>query len=97
MKNHQMLSKAEDLRDEYYLIKMIPRPKAPKKKPVETPKEPQAQENLDLGDEEEKPKSQEKEEEVPEENEVQPEPKEEQPEESKEESADGDKKEDGSK
>lgn len=56
MKNHEMLSKAEDLRDEYYLIKMIPRPKTPKKKPVETPKEPQAEENLDLGDEE-KPKA----------------------------------------
>ena len=37
-----MLSKAEDLRDEYYLIKMIPRPKVTKKKEAEAPKEPQA-------------------------------------------------------
>ena len=29
--NHEMLDKAEDLRDEYYLIKMTPRPKVVKK------------------------------------------------------------------
>jgi len=29
--NHEMIDKAEDLRDEYYLIKMIPRPKVVKK------------------------------------------------------------------
>jgi len=51
-----MIDKAEDLRDEYYLIKMIPRPKVPKKKATEAPKEPKADENLDLGDDEEKPK-----------------------------------------
>lgn len=32
-----MIEKAEDLRDEYYLIKMIPRPKYTKK--AEAPKE----------------------------------------------------------
>lgn len=38
-----MIAKAESLRDEYYLIKMIPRPKATKKVEVETPKEPAAE------------------------------------------------------
>lgn len=40
--NHQMIDKAEDLRDQYYLIKMIPRPKVSKKKAAEAPKEPKA-------------------------------------------------------
>jgi hypothetical protein len=31
IQNHEMIDKAEDLRDEYYLIKMIPRPKITKK------------------------------------------------------------------
>jgi hypothetical protein len=35
-----MIKMAEDLRDQYYLIKMIPRPKVVKKVEVETPKEP---------------------------------------------------------
>ena len=47
-----MIAKAEGLREEYYLIKMIPRPKVAKK--VEKPKETKADENLDLGDQEEK-------------------------------------------
>ena len=34
-----MIEKAEDLRDEYYLIKMIPRPKSPKKPKEEYKKE----------------------------------------------------------
>jgi len=42
-----MINKAEDIRDEYYLIKMVPRPKAPKKT-VETPKQQQTEEEVDL-------------------------------------------------
>ena len=34
-----MISKAESLRDEYYLIKMTPRPKVTKKVETEAPKE----------------------------------------------------------
>ena len=46
-----MIDKAEKLREEYYLIKMIPRPKTVKKQ--QTPKqESTADQNLDLdGDE----------------------------------------------
>ena len=52
---------AEDLRDQYYLIKMVPRPKVTKKKETEVPKQPTAEENLDLGGEEDE-KTEEKEE-----------------------------------
>ena len=45
-----MIELAEDLREEYYLIKMVPRPKATKKVETEAPKESKADENLDLGD-----------------------------------------------
>jgi len=48
-----MISRAEDLRDEYYLIKMTPRPKVTKKVETEAPKEPTADENLDLSDNDE--------------------------------------------
>jgi hypothetical protein len=48
-----MISKAESLRDEYYLIKMTPRPKVTKKVETEAPKESTADENLDLGDDDE--------------------------------------------
>lgn len=41
-----MIEKAEDLRDEYYLIKMTPRPKT--KKTVETPKAQPSEEEVDL-------------------------------------------------
>jgi hypothetical protein len=60
MQNHQMVNKAEDLRDEYYLIKMVPRPKTPKKT-VEIPKPPSEEEvDLDAPEKQEK-----KEEETP--------------------------------
>ena len=49
-----MVAKAEELRDQYYLIKMTPRPKVAKKVFAEpVPEESKAEENLDLGDEEE--------------------------------------------
>lgn len=35
-----MINKAEDLRDEYYLIKMIPRPKVVKKVPPQEEAKP---------------------------------------------------------
>ena len=43
------------MRDEYYLIKMTPRPKVTKKVETEAPKEPTADENLDLGGDDETP------------------------------------------
>lgn len=46
-----MIKLAEDLRDQYYLIKMIPRPKVTKKVEVEAPKEPTTDEKVDLDDE----------------------------------------------
>lgn len=51
-----MVAKAEELRDQYYLIKMTPRPKVAKKvfAEVPVPEESKAEENLDLGDEDEK-------------------------------------------
>ena len=57
-----MISKAESLRDEYYLIKMTPRPKVTKKVETEAPKEPSADENLDLGGDDETPEQQEQQE-----------------------------------
>lgn len=41
-----MIEIAEDLRDQYYLIKMIPRPKTVKK--VETPEKQNTDEKVDL-------------------------------------------------
>lgn len=50
-----MMQRAESLRDEYYLIKMIPRPKVTKKVETETPKEPTPDEQVDLDDGESSP------------------------------------------
>ena len=46
-----MTKLAEDLRDQYYLIKMTPRPKIVKKVEVEAPKEPTSDEKVDLDEE----------------------------------------------
>lgn len=47
IQNNEMIAKAEGLRDEYYLIKMLPRPKYTKKV-VQNPKEETVDEELDL-------------------------------------------------
>jgi hypothetical protein len=46
-----LIELAEDLRDQYYLIKMIPRPKAAKKVETETPQKQNTDEKVDLDDE----------------------------------------------